>query len=329
MGDPIFVEIPMIEISKSGWSGAGWQDAEIAQAHGLPTGVVVEIQMGNSRSSNEATIGAREYGSSLAATILLDEAKGGGYVPARTFVWLGDTGQIELYDDNVDDNFDYFITGYWANVTFKELWVTIKCAADDIWEDHVVDASSPNGVAHVIHLHGSTRNDRMGVREVGSSLDRRNNLGDVSGDGNGYMTFCQFVKLDADGEATFYEDDVSYPMTSRVSGVFGTELDYVEIAHHSGGFTGTVNVWENEDLTDQLDEDGRVVDYAIGSYNNYTTAATHGLRRDDFAYERKLLISAPDSTQTFDLSMVTNTDTTGIIEHISSTDPNYNTLMMG
>jgi len=118
-------------------------------------------------------------------------------------------------------------------------------------------------------------------------------------------------------------------MTSRVSGVFGTELDYVEIAHHSGGFTGTANVWENEDLTDQLDEDGRVVDYAIGSYNNYTTAATHGLRRDDFAYERKLLISAPDSTQTFDLSMVTNTDTTGIIEHISSTDPNYNTLMMG
>jgi len=156
MGDPVFVEIPMIEISKSGWSGAGWQTAEIAQAHGLPTGVVVEIQMGNSRSSNEATIGAREYGSSLAATILLDEAKGGGYVPARTFVWLGDTGQIELYDDNVDDNFDYFITGYWANVTFKELWVTIKCAADDIWEDHVVDASSPNGVAHVIHLHGST-----------------------------------------------------------------------------------------------------------------------------------------------------------------------------
>jgi len=334
MADAYLTEVEVEEISKSGWSGAGWQTAEIATAHSITGPAVLEIQCANARTgtSETAILGVRKDSGVLERKLELDRAKTGGSRVFQMFVQMDDSGNIELYDDNVDDSFNYYISGYWTNVSFTEEWHVIDTGAADTWVEHMVNPKYGGRIAHCLYRNYDNINGRVGSRTPGSANDRRINMtNNYSQDGRCVViskctTLGQYGAIETNLEKSPSEEDVV------IAGYFGSALRYVETVAHDGGFSITANVWETEDLSDQWltgDSDATILAADLGLWTVYDSVDTLGLRNADSSQERKLAICPRESSQKHGINMHTTLNSSGAYGHVSSLDPNYHSWILG
>jgi len=89
-----------------------WEDADLS-AFGVPADAVAQIAMANRYVDGENHMGLREKGSSLQRDIDLHEAEGGGCDVSTIHVSADENSTIEWYHEDVSDNHEYRLLGYW------------------------------------------------------------------------------------------------------------------------------------------------------------------------------------------------------------------------
>ena len=89
-----------------------WEDADLS-GFGVPGDAVAQIAVANGWDWEENDMGLREKESSLQRTIELQEAEEGGYDIATIHVNADENSTIEWYHEDVSDNHEYRLLGYW------------------------------------------------------------------------------------------------------------------------------------------------------------------------------------------------------------------------
>jgi hypothetical protein len=96
-----------------------WEDTDLS-GFGVPAEAVVQVAMANRCETEENHMGLREKGSSLQRTINLQEAEGVGAAArsdiATIHVNAEENSIIEWYHEDVSDNHEYRLLGYWECV---------------------------------------------------------------------------------------------------------------------------------------------------------------------------------------------------------------------
>jgi hypothetical protein len=89
-----------------------WEDADLS-GFGVPGQAVAQIAVANRCETEENHMGLREKGSSLQRDIDLHEAEDGGCDVATIHVAADENSTIEWYHEDVSDNHEYRLLGYW------------------------------------------------------------------------------------------------------------------------------------------------------------------------------------------------------------------------
>ena len=256
-----------------------WSDYDIFTEKSVPKGAVAEIIIESVEAGVEMNMGIRTDGSSLARYFEMHEAEAGGYTHIRMFVLVDEsTGLVETFCEDVTDDMLFHVVGYWENVTFDELAFTYLANSSGAWVTEAIFAYTA-GVYHII-LRNSEDNtaNTMGIRAVGSSLDRKVLIHEPESGGNSYLDMM--VKPDVDGDIQLYSSDAANAIFI-LSGYFGEELDFVELFQQL--ITGIL--WQEVDLTEYLDEDERVCDFLLG-HSDINDEIRLGVRNADSGVHR-------------------------------------------
>ena len=197
---------------KSGASGS-WQSHPLI-TYGVGPGQMAEIVLANSNALAERAAGLRSVGSSLARTSVLHEAEAGGVDLNSMFVRAGSDANatIEVWADS-DPNIDFFLTGYWSTPpgTYMESAADLGSpGADATWEDKDLSGFgvAPYAIAQITMSNKlQDGENRMGLREKGSTRMRLVNLHEAEGGGGELATM--HVNTDQNSTIQWAHQDVS------------------------------------------------------------------------------------------------------------------------
>ena len=207
-------------------ASASWQDAPLC-AYGVGPGYAAELLMTNSNATAEREAGVRTNGSSLARTLNLHDATGGGVDTASMIVRADSStsAYVELYAQ-VDADIGFNLLGYWSTppLAYTEAFATAGSpTVDATWQDvDLTSAGVPDGAVAEFALENdfATGENNMGVRTNGSSLARLLNIHDAAGGGGDFGRL--HVLSDSTATIEFYHQDVSDAHTFRVLGYWDT-----------------------------------------------------------------------------------------------------------
>ena len=173
------------------------------------------------------------------------------------------------------------------------------------------DSGAASLVGDFLLLNSDNLNGMAGVREVGSSLSRYHNLTYcVASDNSEYVCAQNCANLDASGQVQIYIDkyqnqDVYY------MGHFDYSVGYTELFNEEG--ISNTDTWEDEDLSDILSGNEGV--WVEMSHHHLSSAVEPvGMRINASDQERRLDISPRLTSQARGFTLITGTDSDGIIE---------------
>ena len=302
-----FTPLATTAINVAGF-GAGWNDVNVTNLHSVPRGAIVQISAGNGRNAAPAIIGVRTDGSTLTRKINLDQAETDGYNFA-TFRTTVDatTGYVECFDDAVDADYVYYITGYWEGIDFAERWTEFTATADNVWGEHVIDAAQTGRVVSILMVNYDTINANMGIRHTASSIERKLNIDRGGGTHNTSLSLC--VKLDGDGEVDLFSQDADKTFF-MVEGFFGGNMDYT--SQKTQWNVGGASTWEETNISSVLSGSPRVVEYIV-SHNDQDTATLVGGRTNGSALDRRVDVH-PSSGQWIGITLDVETSANNFVE---------------
>lgn len=211
----------------------------------VPSGAVVQIAMGNSATSARL-LGARTLGSSINRTVDVNA------VEADTTNWemysmhvQTTSGQIEVLAE-VASTTKFILLGYWKRGTYVELRSGTRNtpSANDTWERLNLDSFGVSGtVVEIVCTNDDIIAERnVGIREVGSSLNRARSIHEAE-DGNTAYT----LHVNASG-SNFTIDTFSSDIADTAINIVGYWSDnpaikYQELQESPPNPSGS-NVWE-------------------------------------------------------------------------------------
>jgi len=277
-----------------------------AGASGIPSQSVCQILLGQNFASSEEELGVRQTSSSLDRVVNVAESETDGTTPGPT--WFGfhtiidSNGETEYYAQDVSDNPDFVVAGYWydfleapypyaANdsidlfifglnpyIHYIESWsAELFASSPGVWEDKTLSyndcpPSTPSRpiVAEIIITNDTTNLPYSGgVRSTSSSIDRILFLHDALF--GGFEAISMLVPVDSDGKIQVYAENES--KVSFIVAGYWTGATYEDVLE---SFTiSTDSSWENYNLgTDYADT---VVEMVISTVSG-SVKTTAGVR---------------------------------------------------
>ena len=168
---PAFVE------SSESWTASAansWRTQDLSGL-GVPANAVVEVAILNTSGNRERWGGIRASGSSLDRRFRLHEAESGGADVVTLHVQADASSRIEVFAESTND-IDFRLLGYWTNVSYTEQFASFSPDEDGEWDSVSLGSYGVGAgdVAELVIANTSTSSERrVGVRPVGSGLDRR------------------------------------------------------------------------------------------------------------------------------------------------------------
>lgn len=149
-----------------------WTTVNLNTLYGVPGNSVVEVAFVVSQGNADRTGGVRAVGSGLNRYITVNRASTNDLMNVMVMhVQANATGQIQYYVDNTART-SFVVLGYWTTGTYVERFSTVTTTANNTWQ--TVNAAAGAGLVGEFVLVNRTTTDKyLGVREVGSSIDRR------------------------------------------------------------------------------------------------------------------------------------------------------------
>lgn len=286
-----------VELTPSSYTlplgAATWLDLDVS-ALGVPKGCVVDMYVSN-HSQNEQYMGCRATNSSLYRAININGYRSliEGEVGARFITQSDASGKIKIYalHSQYEGSMSrFYVKGYWQNVTFTERFdAPIDTVGADSWTS--VSAQSGTNRVHDIALsHDYNGLLDMGVREIGSTTERRVEMNNSYG--GGYTTMNMMVQVNTGGFQLYYDRPTSM------------------VSYDMGYFDDTVTF---EERFDAISYDSFVSPWATFAYNPAETnpgvgsndmifgagpnsASLVGARNMDSNEDRYILMGSPTTT---------------------------------
>jgi hypothetical protein len=198
---------------------SGWNVRDI----GFPANTVGVVMLLNNDATFVQEVGAREVDSVLDRKVWLHEAEGGGYTSSVMHVQTDSDGNIELFGGDTGETY-YIPLGYYGvGITYTETFFG-KSPTVQSWTQF--DLGKNNVVYEIIckNLSGGDTAENVGVREVGSSLDRYMDIHEAEpAQGNHYTSYAQ---SDDSGNVEFYREDIYG--TFQIFGYFSKNVQLEE-----------------------------------------------------------------------------------------------------
>ncbi|MQY62554.1 hypothetical protein GH146_04645 [archaeon] len=249
----------------------------------------------------------------------MHEAEDGGLVTARFLATVdASTGLIEYYDTAQSQT--YYIVGYWTDIDFTETWIDLNVikADESTWVDRNLftgDPSIPKGSVCLASLvNRSAGNEyNVGVRTDGCMFGEFVRIIPIhEAEGGGVNALSMFVKTSvADGIIEIWCEDEAPDCSVIIQGYFDSNMDFEEL------FTlkqvTVSNVWQEFDLTGDLDQDGRVADFVLRHVDPDVTAFL-GVRGGDSSLNRYINEHESEGDGHTGFSMSAQSDADGIID---------------
>ena len=190
-------------------ASASWRDVSLT-GFGVGADQVAEIAAVNDNTGSERYAGLRRNGSGLDRRLALHEAESGGIDAGAIWVATDAGATIEAFAES-DGDIDFYLLGYWNSPpgSFTEAAAILPGApaSSGAWDN--VDLSGlglpADAVAQILLANTLTGAEtEMGVREVGSSLDRVLDLQEAESGGNDFGTM--HVVADAAARIEWYDE---------------------------------------------------------------------------------------------------------------------------
>jgi hypothetical protein len=297
-------------------SSTGWQNVTAYTSWGLPPNAIADVICRNANGASPRTLGVRTDGSSLTRSLELHEAEGGGVTTLEMLVTVDSSGVFETYC-NTATGVSFRVTGVWMGATFTEKDNLITVADVDGWWDLNVN-NSPYSVplgstcqfACINNFSGVEMG--YGVRTDGSSLARFIVI--AESETQGINSYSNFVKSHATtGIVEFYEPPAGSTNNEyMLLGYFdNSSMDFAELWTQKT--MSSDSTWEDKDLTSDLDEDGRVVNFVL-VHEDANSNTICGARRNGGVltrYEQEHEAEAGGNTG---FGITVQSDSSGIVE---------------
>jgi hypothetical protein len=292
----------------------GWQNYDIYTNKAVPKSAIAHIVIASVNTTAARTVGVRTDGSALNRYVKLHEGEAGGAVCASMYVKVdASTGYIETYCDSTT-GITFYLMGYWTGVTYTELMQTLTIDTATAWTD--IDLSAYMTDGYVAEIMLCNRQDgaavTMGVRTNSSSLERSvaiHEAESASVETTDCTTYTMCVKTDASGVIDYYTSSTT-TVDFILIGYFGSEITYTELmVTGSSASTG----WQDWDLTDSLDQDGRVCEILSGNAAR-GVEYNFGCRVEGSGLNRYILIHESETNGNNGFVTACGTDANGILE---------------
>jgi len=335
-------------------SQLSWQTLDVG-ASGVPTGCVAEFVLGQDVTDDQ-DIGVRSSDSLLDRFVNLEESEDDdGYSCVTMRVNVDDNGEIGQYAEDISpDNPLYQLTSYWNNfnessvafpknsnincfiyglnpyIHYIETYTDKFLANDsDTWEEHdlttygiPVSTDSLPIVAEIVAINKSTsaaNEQDVGIRSVGSNLDRKFLLDAAEGGGKDYLNML--VQVNSAGKIEIYGGSTSY-IEFQVIG-YWKGATYIEAA---SGFTTVGDAsWNNYELGSQFED--KVVDVVVS--NNATVCQSGGIRQVGSSLDRHHSIGKQEGGLGFATMETVASGNTGTIQVYSESASDVSFTLMG
>jgi len=261
-----------------------WEPVDLAPL-GVPADAVVEVAVINVDGGNRRWGGVRAFGSTLDRRLQLHKAESGGMDVVTMHVQVDASSRIEHYSDDTND-ISFVALGYWSGVSYVELMEPFSADASNSWvpEDVSDDGLGANQVAEVAMANTSTGAERLaGVREVGSTWQRRFNLHEA--ESGGVDAYSMMVNTNASADVEVFAQnagDVDFYVLGYWNTPPGT---YVE--NGTGAWTASTTSWEAIDLSGIGVPANAVVQVTIGNLNQ-SNERLMGVRTIGSSLDRRL-----------------------------------------
>lgn len=150
-----------------------WTDVDLS-SYGVSANQVVEIGIRNSSTTNARDAGVRTNGSGIDRKITLHAATTAGWDMTTMQVKTDANAKIEAYAANTTD-VHIILIGVWNRGNYIEKFQTLTIGTTGSWQDVNLSAYgvAANQVAEVMASKKSTSTYIAGIRENGSSLERK------------------------------------------------------------------------------------------------------------------------------------------------------------
>ncbi len=195
----------------AGASGS-WQSVSLLP-YGVGADQVVELAAANTSSNSERYAGMRRAGSGLDRRLELQEAESGGVDVGAVWVASDASGDIEVFAESNGD-IDFYLLGYWSiapgSFTEAAAYLPGAPAASGSWEQ--VDLGGlgvpADAVTQILLANNLGGNEtEMGVRTIGSGLNRVLDLHEAESGGNDFAT--QHAVADGAARIEWYDQQAA------------------------------------------------------------------------------------------------------------------------
>ncbi len=290
-----------------------WQTVDLG-GFGVPANAVVEVAVYNDAGGNERWGGVRAVGSTLERRFLLHEAEQGGTDVVTMHVQTNANSEIQHYSDN-DSDVRFVLLGYWTGASYTERFDSFISDEDGVWRTRGAGnhGLGPNLVAEIVMVNTDTGAQRLaGVRERGSSWQRRFNLQEAEGGGIDAMTLM--VNTNADSEIQVYaqnDNDIDFYVVG-----FWSLPPGIYVENGAGLWNPSSNNWETVNLGTAGVPANAVVQVMM---TNLNTSNEHwmGLRAVGSSEDRRLDLHEPEGGGADLASIHVNTDGSASIQSYS------------
>lgn len=226
-----------------------WQSLNVGSS-GIPNNAVAQCVVGNIIDADENKLGIRQTSSTLERVLDIDESETDGTTPGKNwgsmYVSVDSSGCVEYMSEDVSDDPDFMIVGYWTNFTesdtpflktysincfiygknpYIHYIETMSSTTDffnintaDVWEEYdltTLDIPIPAStesepiVAEIcIRNHDASVSYKAGARSTSSSADRYVDMHDAEGGGADWISLL--TPVDESGKISLYAGHVSY-----------------------------------------------------------------------------------------------------------------------
>jgi len=184
---------------------ATWENKDLSAY--VPANAVCEITIVNAAEDTDVLCGVRENGSALNRYVTLHEAEGGGYDAVRMHVTADASSIIEQYGSSTNTTF--YLSGYWGG-SYTETMNTYTIVADGAWTGMNVPVVPINTVCEIVMRNKEVDAENYaGIRQVGSSNERRFELHETEPNATAGDYLTLFVETDGSQDIEVYTQDAS------------------------------------------------------------------------------------------------------------------------
>jgi len=235
-----------------------WVTYNVNTLFSIPKSSVLEVICTNEQitSSTSNNIGVSEVGGNdnryLPVTHVWtnDINARHGY---RTFVNVDSSGNIRGYAETTSNAARIFIIGYWEDVTFTEDFDTVTYTSSEDGDGNWYSTGSiattftktANAIGNIVMGVTGLHSKYVGIRAVGSSLDRRIFLGRSNTPGQSSVSYM--VKNDASGHFEYQSGGQADVEIYYMGHFTSATMDYVEKLDDNAGYDD--NSWQNVNWT--------------------------------------------------------------------------------